>query len=200
MSTQKFTDHSQSERKMAEDMASAQAVETALLRMRSGAVVKEERNRKSKFIVIVASVLVALAVFAGHDFVFQSPDSVTNGDGTVSVSLTQHVSGHYFSKGTINDEPVKFLLDTGATSVAVPESVATRLGLVYGRKMFTKTANGTGVSYQTLIRTLSLGGIVQKDVSASISTGMDGDEILLGMSFLRHLDFEQRDGVLTLTQ
>ena len=200
MSTQKFTDHTQRERQLAEDTASALAVETALLRMKSGAVVKEERSRKGKFIAIVASVIVILAVFAGHDFVFQSPDSVTNSDGTVSVSLTQHISGHYFSKGTINDKPVRFLLDTGATSVAVPESVAKRLGLVHGQKMLVKTANGTGVSYQTFIRSLSLGGIVQKDVEANITTGMDGDEILLGMSFLRHLNFEQRDGVLTLTQ
>ena len=199
MTIHKFSDFQQRERQLDEDVASAQVVDIALARMKSGAVVSEERRSKGKFVAVVAAIVVTLAVFAGHDFVFQSPDTVAGEDGTISVSLDQHISGHYFSQGTINDHPVKFLLDTGATHVAIPESVAKRLGLVYGQKIFTTTANGTGTSYKTRIRTLSLGGIVQRDVKASIATGMQGDEILLGMSFLRHLDLVQRDGVLTLS-
>ena len=199
MTIHKFSDFQQRERQLDVDKGSAQVVDIALARMRSGAVVKEERRSKGKFVAVVAAIVVTLTVFAGHDFVFQSPDTVAGEDGTISVSLDQHISGHYFSKGMINDQPVKFLLDTGATDVAIPESVAKRLGLVYGQKIFIKTANGTSTAYDTRIRTLSLGGIVQHDIQASIATGMEGDQILLGMSFLRHLDFVQRDGVLTLS-
>lgn len=199
MTIHRFSDFQQRERQLDEDQASAQVVDIALARMKSGAVVKEERRSKGKFMAVLAAIVVTLAVFAGHDFVFQSPDTVAGEDGSISVSLDQHFSGHYFTKGKINGQSVKFLLDTGATHVAIPESVAKDLGLAYGRKVFTQTANGTGTSYMTSIRTLSLGGIVQHDVKASIATGMQGDQILLGMSFLRHLDLVQQDGALTLS-
>lgn len=182
------------------DVRSAQMVDIALARMKSGAVVKEERYAKGRFVAIAAVSIVLLAIFASYDFVFQTPASVINEDGSSSVVLDQHASGHYFSKGTINGQPVKFLLDTGATQVAIPESVAKRLDLPFGPAFKTKTANGTGTSYQTRIGALSLGSIEKHDVEASIATGMQGDEILLGMSFLRHLTLLQENGVLTLSE
>ena len=65
-----------------------------------------------------------------------------NGELQREITLTRNVYGHYVSSGTINNEDVVFLLDTGATQVAIPEKVANRLGLEKRRATMIKTANG----------------------------------------------------------
>ena len=61
------------------------------------------------------------------------------------------------------------------------------------------TANGTSKSFQTTLASISLGDIVMHNVPASISSGMKFDEILLGMSFLKHLKLTQQGKLLTLS-
>ena len=109
-------------------------------------------------------------------------------------------SGHYVAPGSINGEPVRFLLDTGASSVSVPAGVAARLGLRRGRAGLASTANGTITVYDTRLDEVALGGIVQHNVRAHINPGIEGDTVLLGMSFMRNLELVQRDGTLTLRQ
>ncbi|MCW8885722.1 MAG: retroviral-like aspartic protease family protein [Motiliproteus sp.] len=107
--------------------------------------------------------------------------------------------GHYLAPGKINQQPVRFLLDTGATSVVVPEELAQSLGLKKGRKNWVNTANGSIEVYQTTIRQLQLGPIQLSNVRASINPHMDG-EILLGMSALTNLELNQKNGQLLITQ
>lgn len=118
----------------------------------------------------------------------------------VEVRLAQNRYGHYHASGEINGHPVEFLLDTGATQVSVPASLAERIGLAPGAAMQASTANGVVTTYATRLARLQLGRIVLEDVRAHINPGMHGDEVLLGMSALKHLEFAQRDGVLTLRQ
>jgi aspartyl protease family protein len=118
----------------------------------------------------------------------------------VQVRLLQNRAGHYVATGSINQEPVVFLLDTGATDLSVPAALARRLGLEAGPPMRAQTANGVVTTYLTRIDRVRLGDIVMHDVRAHINPGMNTEEVLLGMSFLRELDLTQRDGVLTLTQ
>ena len=126
--------------------------------------------------------------------------------GTISeldvreVRLFQNRAGHYVAKGRINEAPVRFVLDTGATTVSVPGRVAERLALRAGRPQLAKTANGTITTYRTRLDEVGLGTIRMRNVRADINPHMEGDEVLLGMSFLRSLELVQRDGSLTLRQ
>ncbi|WXL25224.1 TIGR02281 family clan AA aspartic protease [Ectopseudomonas mendocina] len=128
-----------------------------------------------------------------------NPESVTRG-GYVEVVLASGRQGHYMAGGKINGEPVTFLLDTGATQVAVPVDLAQRLGLEPGAQIVINTANGRANAHRTRLKQLQLGDIVLKDVPALIAPGMQGDDVLLGMSALKQLEFTQRDGNLLLRQ
>ncbi|UTW09468.1 retropepsin-like aspartic protease family protein [Pseudomonas benzenivorans] len=127
------------------------------------------------------------------------PESV-HGSDYVEVRLASSRQGHYRADGRINGEPVTFLLDTGATQVAVPVEVARRLGLRAGTAITISTANGRATAHRTQLASLQLGDIVLHDVDALIAPGMGGEEVLLGMSALKQLEFTQRDGTLMLRQ
>ena len=116
------------------------------------------------------------------------------------ITLTRNPYGHYVSSGTINGEDVVFLLDTGATQIAIPERVANRLGLVKQRATMIKTANGDTRAYQTHLNSVAIGDIRLYDLRATILENMSGDEILLGMNFLKHFEIVQKGKVLTIRQ
>lgn len=121
-------------------------------------------------------------------------------DGVREIALRQNRYGHYVATGTINDHPVQFMLDTGATAVSVPANVAKRLGLNRGVAQSVQTANGVITTYATRLDRVDLGNIVLRNVPANINPRMHSNEVLLGMSFLRGLEFTQRDGTLTIRQ
>ncbi len=116
------------------------------------------------------------------------------------VKLQRNRYGHYVASGEINGKPVEFILDTGATMVSIPERIADTLRLERGPVMEVSTANGTIPVYATRLDEIQLGDIVLRDIRASINPYMDEDGILLGMSFLKHLEFSQRGEQLTLRQ
>lgn len=124
----------------------------------------------------------------------------TQSANAVEVTLERNRYGHYNATGAINGQPVEFMLDTGATLVSVPAGLADRLGLKRGAPGVSETANGRVTTYATRLAHLTLGGIELDDVRASINPGMQGEEILLGMSVLKHLEFTQRGDTLTLRQ
>ena len=113
------------------------------------------------------------------------------------VSIQADRQGHYRAAGEINGRAVEFLLDTGATSVAVPASLVAQLGLQRGPKIQLQTANGVSSGYLTRIDQVKLGSIIVNDVSAVITDGLDS-EVLLGMSFLRHLSWRRSKDELVL--
>lgn len=129
----------------------------------------------------------------------QAPVSV-QGDGYVEVQLAGNGQGHYLLNGGINSRQVLFLLDTGATDVAIPGGLARELGLEAGAPVTVNTANGRSTGYRTRLNELTLGEIRLQGVRALIVPGMDGDEVLLGMSALKQLEFTQRAGTLVLRQ
>jgi len=121
-------------------------------------------------------------------------------ESTVEVLLQSGRDGHYRMNGQINGQKVRLLLDTGATSVAIPVIVAKRLGLRSGAGIQVRTANGTATAHLTRLDSLQLGDIQLYDVEAIISPGMEGEEILLGMSALKQLEFTHKNGKLLLRQ
>ena len=124
----------------------------------------------------------------------------TGDDGVRELVLQRNRYGHYVADGEINQQSVVFLLDTGASDISVPEGLARKIGLKRGPAMRYQTANGMITVYATTLAQVDLGGIVLHQVRASINPKMQGNEVLLGMSFLKHLEFTQRGDSLTLRQ
>jgi len=118
--------------------------------------------------------------------------------GVQEVRLKQNRAGHYVSGGVINGQPVVFLLDTGATHVSVPMHLAEQLNLQKGRASWVQTANGRVQVAQTNIQKLSIGDIQLDNVRANLNPGFKANEILLGMSALKQLEFTQKGEWLIL--
>lgn len=112
--------------------------------------------------------------------------------------LKRNSAGHYVFPGTINGQPVNFLLDTGATLVSVPAHLAGELDLKAGAYQQSVTANGTVATRATRVAALAFGPFDLRGVPASLNPGMAGDEVLLGMSVLKYLEFTQRGDTLVL--
>lgn len=120
--------------------------------------------------------------------------------GSSEVRLQRNRRGHYVATGTINGETVVFMLDTGATHVSVPAGVAQRLGLQPGREMLVQTANGVISTRRATLDHVAIGDIGLSDVPASINPHQGGEQVLLGMAFLKHLELVQRGDTLLIRQ
>ncbi len=128
----------------------------------------------------------------------QKIHSIQNSDQYIDIILKRNRSGHYVGTGIFNGHKAVFLLDTGATAVAIPSRMAKQLGLKKGQRITISTANGRSTGYQTKINTLDIGQIHLNNIKAIITPNLE--EILLGMSVLKHLEFTQRGDQLTIRQ
>ncbi len=116
------------------------------------------------------------------------------------VVLEQNREGHYVATGSINEVPVTFFVDTGASTISVPQHLAKKLGLVAGVPISVSTANGVITVYLTRISHLKIGDIELADIRASINPSDSTDVVLFGMTALRKLDFSQEKNQLILKQ
>ncbi len=116
------------------------------------------------------------------------------------VVLTRSRNGHYIFDGEINHRKVTFLVDTGATTTAIPGKLQHDLGLKAGPATSVSTANGVTTAYLTRLDQLAIGDIELANVNASIIEGMGVDEILLGMNVLKHFELVQRGDQLIIRQ
>ncbi|MFT7684549.1 MAG: aspartyl protease family protein [Moritella dasanensis] len=121
-------------------------------------------------------------------------------NGNAVVVLQQNRAGHYVTNGYINGYQVKFLLDTGATQVSIPATVADKIGLDAGYSQSVNTANGVIEVFSTRLDSLSVGKLTLYDLSANINPYMDGDTILLGMNALKQVKLVQQGKTLTLSE
>lgn len=121
----------------------------------------------------------------------QSVATVQGGDFQ-EIVLQRNRMGHYVFDGEINHHKVTFLVDTGATTTAIPVRMQQALGLQAGLASSVTTANGVTRAYQTRLEQLGIGDIELFGVNASIIQGMDGDEVLLGMNVLKNFELVQR--------
>jgi aspartyl protease family protein len=115
------------------------------------------------------------------------------------VVLKRNRAGHYVADGEINGERVVFLLDTGATQVALSKPLAQRLGLKLGPAVTVQTAAGPAPGYQTRLDSVRLASIEMRNVTALVSDGLSPDMVLLGMNFLKRLEMIQRGDELILS-
>lgn len=150
-----------------------------------------------------AALFLATRFFAEWEQRQENPNTVVaseHGDGYVEVKLMSNRDGHFVMTGQINARPVQFMLDTGATNVAVPESIAQTLSLERGERVQVSTANGRTDAFRTTLQRLQIGDIVLNNVRALVVPGLDGEQVLLGMSAVKQLEFTQRGGTLLLRQ
>ncbi len=120
-------------------------------------------------------------------------------NGKRSITLQRSRYGHYLVTGTINNQEIDFLVDTGASSVSVPAEFADKIGLQRGAPIQISTANGISVAYQTRIDRLQIGDLEIRNATAHINPGLS-DEVLLGMSVLKHYELVQRGSTLVIRE
>jgi len=130
----------------------------------------------------------------------QSLSRTVTSNGVREVVLQRNRYGHYVATGAINGHPVTFMVDTGASDISIPQKLATSLGLKRGAPVNYQTANGIVTNYSTVLDSVTMGSIKLLKVRASINPYVAEDDVLLGMSFLKYLEFTQKGAQLTIRQ
>lgn len=118
-----------------------------------------------------------------------------------SAKIWRDEHGSYTTVGSINGRMVSFLVDTGASAVAMHRGDARRLGLAYkleGKPMYVSTANGTAPAYEVELDRVQVGDIVLHNVRGFVIDSADNGRVLLGMSFLNRVKMEDQGKVLML--
>lgn len=121
--------------------------------------------------------------------------------GGGQIVLSADSRGHFFAQGSINNRPVQFLVDTGASAVAIGQPEADRLGLDYksGRPVHLNTANGVAQGWRVKLRALKIGDVTVHEVDAVI-TPMAMPAVLLGNSFLNQFNMRRDADQMTLSR
>lgn len=120
-------------------------------------------------------------------------------DGSGKVVMTADNQGHFFTTGTVNGTSVRFMVDTGATAIALTPSDARRIGidLSRGEQGFASTANGRASIVKVALDTVRIGDITLHNVEAAVlQTEMPA--ALLGMSFLNRTEMQREGSTMTL--
>ena len=115
------------------------------------------------------------------------------------IVLTADSAGHFFTGGTINGKSVRFLVDTGATTVGIGQGEAERLGLDYrkGAPSYSGTAAGVVPVYHVSLGAVRVGDVQLYDVDATVLPSQM-PFILLGNSFLNRFQMKRENDKLTL--
>lgn len=122
-----------------------------------------------------------------------------SGGGGKRIVLTADGRGHFNPEGQINGRAVQFVVDTGATSVALSEADARRIDLKYenGQRVRVNTANGPAVAYLVRLDSVRIGDVTVYGVEAVVTPQSMG-QVLLGNSFLNHFQMQRQNDQLTL--
>lgn len=119
-----------------------------------------------------------------------------------TVSIGRDHRGHFQANGRVDGRQVSFMVDTGASIIALTERDADRLGVRPSRSAFTaaiQTANGVVRAAPVTLNSVDIGGLVVRDVKAVVVSGGGLTENLLGLSYLTRLKrFEYSNNKLVL--
>lgn len=115
------------------------------------------------------------------------------------IVMTAGPGGHFLADGSINGRAVRFMVDTGATNVALSAAEATRLGIDWqrGQRGYASTANGTIAVYRVNLRSVRVGDVEVANVDATVGAG-PMPHVLLGNSFLSRFSMRRESDVMRL--
>jgi len=122
---------------------------------------------------------------------------------SVTVAVAPDSRGMYMTTGSINDLPVSFLVDTGATTIAMNAQQARHLGIDFrlrGKPTVVATASGAAKAYYVTLDKVSVGSIKLQNISAVVIDGHFPIQVLLGMSFLGKLEIQHEGSLMRLKQ
>ena len=125
-----------------------------------------------------------------------------NSGSKPTIKLTADGGGHFNSGGSINGRQINFLVDTGATSVAISVRSAQAMGIDLSKASVGASTTAAGVvrSYRVVFDNVKVGDISLNFVEGNVLEGMPDNFALLGNSFLSRLDMKREGTVLTLTK
>lgn len=119
--------------------------------------------------------------------------------GADEVTIPRSRDGHYYVAGSINGHPLTFMVDTGASTVAVSADFARAANLPRGYPLRFQTAGGSTEGELVQNQTVEAGGLSLSNVDVGVGIRLDApDHALLGQSFLRHVDVLQSGDRLVL--
>ena len=115
------------------------------------------------------------------------------------IVLTSDSGGHFYTAGTINGKAVRFVVDTGATTISMGQDDADRIGLDYksGKRGFVTTANGAVPAYRVSLSSVRIGDVMVYNVDATILPA-PLSHVLLGNSFLNRFEMRRESDRMTL--
>lgn len=122
------------------------------------------------------------------------------GGSSQVITMKADLRGHFLTTGTVNGRTVRFLVDTGASMVALDRSSASRAGIDYansGRPSQSMTANGLVRTWVVKLNSVQVAGVTLHNVDAAVHDS-DLPVALLGMSFLNRMDMRRDGDTLTL--
>jgi aspartyl protease family protein len=119
--------------------------------------------------------------------------------GGSEITLAAGSGGHFFAAGAINGRPVRFVVDTGATSVAIGQADAERIGLDWKSAPVAMghTANGSVAMRVVSLSSVRIGDVEIPNVQAVVVPG-SMPFVLLGNSFLGRFQLRQENDILRL--
>ena len=131
----------------------------------------------------------------------QNVASQSSGNGPAAATLTADSAGHFVTTGNVNGTTIRFLVDTGASMIALGASDARRIGLDpnKGEVGFSQTANGVTQVTRVKLNSVRVGDIVLNNVDATVHQ-QDLPYALLGMSFLNRMEMQRNGETMTLKQ
>jgi aspartyl protease family protein len=120
-----------------------------------------------------------------------------------TISISRSRNGHFWVEGRVDGRRINFIVDTGASSIALREGDAARVGIHPARREYTarvSTANGVAVAAPITLDRVEVGDIVVRNVAAVVLPDEALGENLLGMSFLGQVHWQYQSGRLVLEQ
>lgn len=117
-----------------------------------------------------------------------------------TVRLRKNDKLQYITNAQINGRTTQVLIDTGANIVALSSHTARQLGIDYSKGIPSRvqTASGVATAYRIVLNEVSVGEITVNHVQASVVEGFYPEMVLLGMTYLQHVEMQEKDGVLML--
>ncbi len=190
----------------------AQAIEIEVIGLfKDAALVSIDGQRKLLKVGVVSSEGVELiqADSSGAMALYNNEKISLTLSGKISTTFEKPVdatvqivgrNNQFKTHGSINGRSVGFLVDTGATAVAMNRNHAVSLGLNYegGRALRVETAGGVIDGHRIVVDSITVGGINVTNVEVAVLEGRYPTDILLGMSFLKHVEIRKSEGLMTL--